>query len=260
MKSEKEAVGVLKDKVGEVPELLVILGSGWNKVLEGVQVEAELGFKEWLGVEATVPGHEGKVVVAQVAGKRVGFLQGRLHMYEGYSAHKATLPIRVLAEAGMKKMMVTAACGALNEKYKVGDFVLLSDLLTLLLSLDNPLKGPQFLDMSEVFEVKLRDIAREVMVELELSFHEGVYAYYHGPNFETPADKMALKCLGADVVGMSTVPETIMARWLKVEVIAMSFVTNLAFVKHDHKEVLAAAEKASAQMKGILEKLIYRLG
>jgi purine-nucleoside phosphorylase len=133
-------------------------------------------------------------------------------------------------------------------------------MLTLLLSFDPPLSGPQFLDLSEPFDAEMRKKVREVLVQEGLSFQEGTYCYIHGPNFETPADKMALKALGADVVGMSTVPETMMARWLGVRVLGLSFVTNLAFVTHAHEDVLAAAESGSEGMakviNGILKKLM----
>lgn len=259
MKSEAEVTKILKNEVKELPELMVMLGTGWNAVLDDAMVETEMEYKSLFGVEATVPGHEGKLVIAKYGNRRVAFMQGRLHMYEGYSAEEATLPIRVFAKLGMKKMVVTAACGALNEKYKVGDFVLESDLLTLFLALDNPLVGPKFLDVSEVFDVEMRDKARKIIVEQGIPFHEGVYVYYHGPNFETPADKMALKFLGADVAGMSTVPETIMARWERVRVLGLAFVTNLAFVKHDHKEVMAEANRSREKMKRLLGRLIVEL-
>lgn len=158
-------------------------------------------------------------------------------MYVWAVSH-VTLPIRLFAQAGIKTLITTAACGALNEKYSVGDFVVLSDMITLFIALDNPLKGPQFLDLSEVFDKEMRKKTVKICVENDIPFHEGVYIYYHGPNFETPADKMALRFLGADVVGMSTVPETLVARSLGVNVLGIAFVTNLAFVKHDHKEVL----------------------
>jgi purine-nucleoside phosphorylase len=166
------------------------------------------------------------------------------------------MPIRVFAQAGMKQVIVTAAAGAINEKYKVGDFVVLSDLLTLFLSVDNPLIGPTFTDMSQCFDEELRQRAIKACANNEIPFHEGVYAYAHGPHFETPADKMALKFLGADVVGMSTVPETIMARSLGVKVLGLAYVTNLAFVKHEHKDVLAAAEKGSSRMVSLLKDLV----
>jgi purine-nucleoside phosphorylase len=259
MKSEAEVIKILKSEVDDLPKLMVMLGTGWNAVLDEAIIETEIGYKDLFGVEASVPGHEGKLVIAKYGDKRVAFMQGRLHMYEGYSAEEATLPMRVFAKMGMKKMVVTAACGALNEKYKVGDFVLESDLITLFLALDNPLKGPKFLDMSQVFDVEMRNIARKIIEEQELSFHEGVYAYYHGPNFETPADKRAYLTLGADVVGMSTVPETIMARWERVKVLGLAFVTNLAFVKHDHEEVMAEANKSREKMKKLLGRLIEEL-
>jgi purine-nucleoside phosphorylase len=131
-------------------------------------------------------------------------------------------------------------------------------LLTVFLVLDNPLVGPKFQDMSQVFTQKWRQQTKRIFSQHDLTFQEGVYAYYHGPNFETPADKMAFKILGADVVGMSTVPEAIMAKHLGLDVLGISFVTNLAFVEHSHQEVVAAAEAASDKM-GLLMAEIIRL-
>ncbi len=253
MFTEQQAAQVLTKRVKKFPSFLAVLGSGWNKVLSSAKIETEIPYSELFGVAATVPGHDGKLVIAKIKGQRVAVMSGRFHTYEGFSAREATLPIRVFAKAGAKQLILTAACGALNEKYRVGDFVLLNDVITLFLALDNPLIGPQFLDVSEVFDPEMRKTAREVMVKNDLPLKEGSYCYYHGPNYETPADKMALRFLGADVVGMSTVPEVLMARWLKMEVMGLAFVTNLAFVKHDHKDVIAAAEKASAQMTTVLE-------
>lgn len=289
MKTEQQSVEIINKKVKQFPETLVILGSGWSEVLRDVEVEAEISYKDLFGVEASVPGHEGRLVVGRVANElmsdefkgqvgntktksnsstqkpinpnstRVAFMAGRMHMYEGYSAREATLPIRVFAQAGIKQMIVTAAAGALNEHYQVGDFVIASDILTLFMSLDNPLVGPDFVDLSQVFDPELRQIAIQVCAENKIPFQQGVYCFIHGPNFETPADKMALRHMGADVVGMSTVPETIMARSLGVKVLALPFVTNLAFVKHDHQDVLAAAEKSSEQMASLLKGIMSRL-
>lgn len=252
MLSEAESLSVLQKQITRMPQTLMILGSGWNKVVDELKIETEISYEDLFGVTATVPGHAGKLVIAQHGKKRLAIMVGRFHMYEGYTARQATLPIRVFAEAGVKRVVLTAACGALNEKYKVGDFVILSDMLTLFLSLDNPLIGPQFLDVSEAFDPAWRQTAKKVAIKHDIPFHEGTYCYYHGPNYETPADKMALRFLGGDVVGMSTVPETLMARWQKMDVLGLAFVTNLAFVKHDHHEVVAQAEKASAQMVQLL--------
>ena len=258
MISEQESLSIVQSKIKKLPSLLIMLGTGWNKVLSEADIETEISYKDLFGVSATVPGHEGKLVVARIAEKRVAFMQGRFHLYEGYSAEEATQPIRVFAQAGVKQLVVTSASGALNESYRVGDFVILSDVLTLFLP-SNPLIGPQFIDMSQAFSADLRLVAKKICVQESLSFREGIYAYMHGPHFETPADKMALHHLGADVVGMSTVPETIMARSLGLDVLGLSFVTNLAFVQHAHEDVLAAANSSSKQMVQLLSGIIADL-
>lgn len=256
MHTEQKALEILKTKVKDFPEMLIVLGSGWNQILNQAEIEIEIDYKELFGIATSVPGHKGKLVIAKIKNSRVAFMVGRFHTYENFTSREATLPIRVFGKAGLEKLILTAACGGLNEKYKVGDFVILSDILTLFLALDNPLKGPKFLDVSEVFDPELRNSLRKIMVENEIPFREGVYCYYHGPNYETPADKMALRFLGADVVGMSTVPETLMAHWLEIKIAAIAFVTNLAFVKHDHKEVIQVAEASSKKMITVLENLI----
>ncbi len=258
MLTESQSVKVVAARVQPFPSLVVMLGTGWNRVLADAKVETEISYKDLFGVETSVPGHEGKLIIAQIGQKRVAFMQGRLHLYEGYSGVEATLPIRVFAQAGAKQLIVTSAAGALNESYRVGDFVILTDLLTLFLK-SHPLIGPQFIDMSQVFSQSLRNVAKAVCAKESLSFREGIYAYMSGPHFETPADKMALHHLGADVVGMSTVPETIMARSLGLTVLGLSFVTNLAFVQHAHEDVLAAADQGAKQMVVLLGNLITQL-
>lgn len=251
-----KSVQILKNHISIFPPTLVILGSGWNNILKDIIIESEIGYETLFGVKTTVPGHTGKLIVGKIDNKRVAFMSGRIHMYEGYSGEEATLPIRVFANAEIKNIIITAACGALNPKYNVGDFVILSDMITLFLVLDNPLKGPQFVDVSQVFDTEMRKRAKEICTAAKIPFREGVYVYYHGPNYETPADKMALRLLGADVCGMSTVPETLTARSLGIKVLGLSFVTNLAFVKHDHKQVIAEANRGSRKMKIILLKLL----
>lgn len=256
MNSDQEVADIIKKNIKHFPEMLIVLGSGWNKILEKVKKEIEISYSTLFGVAATVPGHEGNLVVGKIKGRRIAFMSGRFHTYEGYSAYEATTPIRAFAKAGMKQLIITAACGGLHPKFKVGDFVILSDVITLFLALDNPLKGPNFVDVSNIFNEGLQKKAIEVAGKNKIAFHEGTYVYYHGPNYETPADKMALRFLGADVVGMSTVPEAIVAKSLNIKTLGLSFVTNLAFVKHDHKEVIAEANKASRQMVSLLEGVI----
>jgi purine-nucleoside phosphorylase len=221
-----------------------------------MKIQVRISYEELFGVKTSVPGHTGELIIGTINKRRIACMSGRFHMYEGYSGFEATLPIRLFAKLGIKKLILTAACGALNEKFKVGDFIILSDVITLFLALDNPIKGAHFVDVSEVFDDHLRKNALQICSQEHIHFHEGVYVYYHGPNYETPADKMALRILGADVCGMSTVPETLVARSLGIQVLGLAFVTNLAFVKHDHKEVVEQANKASGQMKILLSSLI----
>lgn len=239
-----------KAKVG------LILGTGWNKVIDQVKVIKAWPYQKLFKVKSTVPGHSGQLIYGELSGKKVLILSGRFHIYEGHTPLVATEPIRLLKKLGVETLITTAAVGGLNPKYKVGDFVVLSDLLTLLVQ--SPLVGPKFQDMSQCFDHKLVKIAKDTIKKLSLPLQSGVYFYYHGPNFETPADKRALRILGGDVVGMSTAPETIMANNLGIKVLGLAFVTNLAFVKHSHLDVLAASKKAAPQMSLLLKEIVKR--
>lgn len=243
--------------IRERAKIGLILGSGWNKVIDEVKIIKSWPYQKLFKVKSTVPGHEGKLIYGKLSGKPVLILAGRFHIYEGHSAQTATEPIRLLKKLGVETLITTAAVGGLNPKYKVGDFVVLSDLLTLLVP--TPLVGANFQDMSQAFDVKLIGLAKKTIASQKLPLQSGVYFYYHGPNFETPSDKRALRLLGGDVVGMSTAPETIMANHLGIKVLGLVFVTNLAFVKHNHLDVLAAATKASPQMSRLLTKLVDQI-
>ena len=235
----------------------LILGSGWDRVLDKVKIIKATDYSEIFSVKSTVPGHQGRLIEGTLAGKPVIILSGRFHIYEGHSAQKAVEPIEYLKKLGITTLITTSACGGLNPKYQVGDFVILNDLLTLFSP--TPLVGARFQDMSQVYDRNLQQIAERAMADLKLNFHKGVYVYYHGPQYETPADKMALRHLGADIVGMSTVPETTMAKYLRMKVLGLALVTNLAFVKHDHLEVLAQSEKSGNKMSSLLEKIVSLL-
>jgi purine-nucleoside phosphorylase len=235
----------------------LILGSGWDKVLAKVKIIKATDYNEIFSVKSTVPGHQGRLIEGTLAGKPVIILSGRFHIYEGHSPQKAVEPIEYLQKLGVTTLITTSACGGLNPKYQVGDFVILNDLLTLFAP--TPLVGARFQDMSQVYDRNLQQIAEGAMADLKLGFHKGVYVYCHGPQYETPADKLALRQLGADVVGMSTVPETTMAKFLGMKVLGLALVTNLAFVKHDHQEVLAQSQKAGTKMSLLLEKIVTLL-
>lgn len=254
MLSVYQSVQVLSQKVANFPEVAVVLGSGWNALLEQLDLETEISYEELFEVKATVPGHAGKLVIGSVGGKRIACMAGRFHTYEGYTTEQATRPLQAMAQAGLKKIIVTAAAGALNEHYQVGDFVILEDVITAFCP--SPLPGADFVDMSQVFSASWRKQALRVCAANGIPHQQGVYVYVRGPHFETPADKMLYRHLGADAIGMSTVPETIMAQKLGVEVLGIAYVTNLAFVVHDHKDVLAAANAGSRQMVTLLQGVI----
>lgn len=256
MKTLENTFEIISQKITSFPETVMVLGSGWNKIIDDIQIEKRISYEELFDIKTSVPGHVGELLIGTLQQKRVACMSGRFHMYEGFSGYEATAPIRLFAKLGVKNIILTAACGALNEKYKVGDFIILSDMITLLLAIDSPLRGAQFVDVSEVFDPQLRERAKKICIENTIAFHEGVYVYYHGPNYETPADKMALKFLGADVCGMSTVPETLAARSFDIKVLGLSLVTNLAFVKHNHTEVVQQANNASEKMKIMLAKIL----
>lgn len=257
MVTDSQALDVLhKYYPKTLPQTAVILGSGWNEMLQDAIIEAEIPYDILFGANPSVPGHQGKLVIATINQTPIVGMVGRFHMYEGYTAQEVTLPIRLLHHGGIKQLILTAASGAINEHFQVGDLIVLNDMLTIHLSLMGPLVGPEFVDLSDAFSLRLRTAAAKILCELDYPFHEGVYMYLHGPNYETPADKMACKALGADVVGMSTVPETIMARALGIEVLGLSLVTNLAFVKHAHEDVVAAAMDRSRQLKQVLTGII----
>lgn len=238
-----------------MPEpLALILGTGWNGILDTISKPETQSFYSVFGKSVGVPGHEGTITRGKLHKKECIILSGRFHTYEGYTSTEVVKTIEYLRSEGVKKIIVTSACGGLNPKYNVGDVVILSDILTLFCQ--SPLVGAKFQDMSRPFSADLIKAAQQSANASDTSYQKGVYAYFRGPQFETYADKMALTYLGADVCGMSTVPEVIMANYLKMEVLGLSLVTNLAFVKHSHEEVLAAAKAKENNLRNFIEDLI----
>jgi purine-nucleoside phosphorylase len=200
-----KSLKVLQKKIEKFPSTLMILGTGWNAILDKSEVLREIPYDEIFGVTSSVSGHDGKFLIVRIGGKEIACMAGRFHTYEGFTSEEVTRPLQLVAQVGIKRVLITSAAGALNEKYQVGDFVILSDVITAFCS--SPLIGPQFIDLSEAFDARLRSHARSVCNEKNISFHEGVYCYTKGPHFETPADKMMFHHAGADLIGMSTVPE-----------------------------------------------------
>jgi purine-nucleoside phosphorylase len=247
------------------PRVIVVLGSGLGAFADSLESPSVIPYSDIPGwPRSTAVGHAGKLVVGIVAGVPVAALSGRVHLYEGYTAEQVVYGIRALAHFDIRAVVLTNAAGGINRDYKPGQLVLISDHINLLGQ--NPLTGPnddslgpRFPDMSEAYSKAFRDIARKAGKEIGLELQEGVYAAVPGPSYETPAEIRYLRTIGADLVGMSTVPETIAANHMGVKVLGISCVTNHAAGviegKLDHKEVLEVGER----MKGTLIDLLGRV-
>lgn len=235
----------------------LLLGTGWGKITKKINITKTEPYKEIFGHNTSVPGHSGKVIFGKLLNRKVVALSGRFHLYEGYTPHQATKTIGYLHQQGVKKLIISSAAGGLNPKYKVGDLVILVDIISLFSP--SPLIGPKFQDMSNPFSEEMKKKAEKAAVINGLNYQKGIYVYMRGPHFETYADKMALRVLGADVVGSSTVPEVIMANYLKMKVLGLSLVTNLSFVKHSHQEVLKAAQNQEKNLYRFIVSLLKQL-
>ena len=241
-----------------LPETAVVLGSGLGGVVEAFETELEVPYAEVPGLSAaTVPGHAGRLVLMRdAAGRRLLFAQGRRHLYEGLTAAEVAAGVRVLHGLGVRRLVLTNAAGCLNPAFAVGELMLIGDHLNLLG--DSPLRGgPHFQDMSEVYDASLRRAFHEAAGRLGQTLREGVYAAVQGPQYETPAEVRMLGRLGADAVGMSTVPEAIQARALGMQVAGISMLTNwaagLAPGGLHHAEVVEAGRAASGRLAALLQ-------
>jgi purine-nucleoside phosphorylase len=259
------AADFIQTKIRAQPRIAIVLGSGLGAFADALEIAATVHYADIPGwPRSTAVGHAGKLVVGLASGVPVAVLAGRAHLYEGYSAFEATFGIRTLDLLGVNTVILTNAAGGVNKAYTPGDLVLISDHINLLGQ--NPLTGPndetigpRFPDMSEAYSKKLRELAKDAGKAMGLELREGVYAAVPGPSYETPAEIRYLRTIGADLVGMSTVPETIAANHAGMRVLGISCVTNHAAGviegKLDHKEVLEVGER----MKGTLIDLLHRI-
>jgi purine-nucleoside phosphorylase len=241
------AINKLRDHRAEAA---IILGSGLNSLVVDPAKDQIVPYAEFSEIpKPSVPGHIGRFVLGEIEKTKIIFAQGRVHLYEGHSAREVTSIVRVLAEAGIKQLIVTNAAGALNPKFKPGEWMMLSDHVNL--TGTSPLLGSaNFVDLSDAYSSRLREKFRNAARKIDIVLHEGVYAGSIGPHYETPAEVRMLQKLGADAVGMSTVLEVIQARALGVEVAGFSCLTNLAAglakEKLSHQDVLEVGKKAAA--------------
>ncbi len=270
MEQYQESAKVLRERLnGFQPEALLILGSGLGGMADEVENPIVVPYGEVPHMKrSTVADHKGQFVFGRLAGRNVAVMQGRLHTYEGWSAADAAYPVRVLRLLGAGILLVTNAAGAVNTAFSAGDLMLITDHIKLFG--DSPLRGPnleefgpRFPDVSHVYTPRLQKAARQTAAALGLSLREGVYMFFPGPQYETPAEVRFARIAGADAVGMSTVPEAVAAAHCGMEVLGFTLCTNMAAGVLERPlsgdEVVAAAEEASprfsALVKGCLERL-----
>ena len=259
----------LNRKKNNTAQIAIILGSGLGELADKVDVELEIPYHDIPEFPvSTVQGHKGSLIYGKLNGIDIIMLNGRFHYYEGYNMKEVTLPIQVLKEIGIEKLILSNAAGGMNPNFKVGDIMILKDHLNLfgtnpLIGPNEDSLGPRFLDMSEPYSKKMIKIAFETAHQLQIHLQEGVYAGVSGPCYETPAEYKMFHILGADAVGMSTVPETIIARYRSMEVFAMSVITDLGVEGQveniSHEEVLKAAQQAGPRMAQLVYEMLPKL-
>jgi purine-nucleoside phosphorylase len=265
----EEAADALGAGLTGVPEVGVVLGSGLDHFVEVLQPAVSRAYEELPHWPASrVPGHAGRAVMGALRGRRVVALAGRCHAYEGHSLAAVTFATRVLGRLGVRVLVLTNAAGGINAGFRPGSLMLIDDHLNLMGA--NPLAGPhddrfgpRFPDMSQVYSARLRTLAHDVARASGIPLVHGVYAAVIGPSYETPAEIRYLRRMGADAVGMSTVPEAIVARQIGIEVLGISCITNMAAgmlpQTLDHTDVLETAHRTGGAFSALMEGIIGRL-
>jgi len=264
-----QAADLLRARIGPAPDVAIVLGSGLGDFAEGLTDAMTTAYAEIPNWPASaVIGHAGKLVVGALSGKRVAALSGRAHFYEGHDLRTVTFATRVLGLIGVKRLILTNAAGGINIAFKPGTLMVINDHINLLGS--SPLIGPnedrfgqRFPDMTEVYSRRLRGIADDAARAKSVAIAHGVYVALHGPSYETPAEIRFLRTIGADAVGMSTVPEALVARHMDMEVLGLSCITNPAAgvlpepLRHD--EVMEVARRVKGEFSALLEGIVERL-
>src|SRR5690348_3105525 len=263
------AAGAVRARWARTPDVAIVLGTGLGQLAHRIETEAVIEYADLPGFPlSTVESHAGRLLCGQLAGKTVIAMQGRFHRYEGYTLQQVTFPVRVLRSLGARTLVVSNACGGMNPFWRAGDLMLTADHINLLG--DNPLTGPnddrlgpRFPDMSDAYDARLRTVAREVALERGITLREGVYVAVSGPNLETRAEYRFLRAIGADVVGMSTVPEVIVAVHAGMRVLGLSIITDMCLPDHLEpatvEKIIAVANGAEPQLTRLVTGVLERL-
>jgi len=264
-----ETLEVIKKITTEEYPFGIILGTGLGGLTKDIDIQHEIEYDDLPHFPlSTVESHHGKLIFGKIGDKNVVAMQGRFHFYEGYSMKQITYPVRVMKFLGVKTLLVSNACGGMNPIYKRGDIMLMVDHINLLG--DNPLigmnedeLGPRFPDMSEPYDLELIKVAEEVALENKIKVQKGVYVAVPGPNLETKAEYRFLRTIGADVVGMSTIPENIVANHMGIKVLGISIVTDECFPDSlkpvNVEEIISTAMKAEPKMTLIMKEVVKRI-
>lgn len=263
----KETASYIKERMHTNPETAIILGTGLGSLAGEITEKYEISYQEIPNFPvSTVEGHSGKLIFGKLGNRDIMAMQGRFHFYEGYSMKEVTFPVRVMYELGIKTLFVSNASGGTNPSFHIGDLMIITDHINYFP--EHPLRGknvpygPRFPDMSEAYDRDLIRKADAIAAELGIDVQHGVYIGTQGPTYETPAEYKLFRFMGADAVGMSTVPEVIVARHCGIRVFGMSVITDLGvegkIVEVTHEEVQKAADEAQPKMTAIMRELINR--
>ncbi len=269
MKKLQTCLESIRSRTDFVPEVGVILGSGLGGFADEIDIEAVVNYSDIEGFPvSTVAGHKGRFVFGYVGEVPVVIMQGRVHYYEGYSMQDVVLPTRLMGLMGIKKLILTNASGGVNEQFKSGDLMIITDHIAS--AVPNPLigenmeeLGTRFPDMSEIYSRRIRRIIKESAEELHIPVQEGVYVQFTGPSFETPAEVRMARIWGGDAVGMSTACEAVAAKHMGLEICGISCVTNpaagISKTPLNHEEVQENAAKAAVNFKRLIDQVIRRI-
>lgn len=265
----EKAADVLRQRMPAPPAIGLILGSGLGVLADEIEEAVRIPYEDIPGFPvSTVEGHAGRLVYGRLEGATVVAMQGRFHYYEGYSLREVTFPVRVMKALGVRQLIVTNAAGGVNEQFRPGDLMIISDHINLLgtnplIGPNDPELGPRFPDMTEAYSRRLRQLAKETAARLGVRVHEGVYVANTGPSYETPAEIRMIRTLGGDAVGMSTVPEVIVARHGGMEVLGISCISNMAAGMSDaplhHDEVVETAERVKTDFLRFVKAIVAEM-
>lgn len=264
----RETAAFLKERMTGKPETAIILGSGLGHLVDEINVEMEIAYSAIPNMPiSTVEGHSGKLLFGKLGGKEIIAMQGRFHYYEGYSMKEVTFPVRVMYELGIKNLFVSNAAGGMNPEFHVGDLLIITDHINMFP--ENPLRGknfptgPRFPSMHQAYDNEFINIVDEAANLLGIKIFKGVYLGTQGPTYETPAEYRMFRNLGADAVGMSTVPEVIVAVHCGIRVFGISVITDLGgfaeAMKVSHEDVQNAADAAQPRMTALMKELIKKV-